>query len=292
MAELPTEFKLDEALMLLTGRLRATSAMELTVKAPLTPTDLRTAALLTAETIPEGIPFLFVRHPTREQRRKLLWPLEESTTPQGVLKPVHVPYDTDVQPPTPPSPEQRRVLASKFKESMPPGFSSMVVLESPFCENNLPALKASISIQAIDSEDNHPTENLTAIPMLYDTGAQATTISEELLSPRFQEFLRTHEVRDPYRTSETPPQPRLVQVSANICFTNTVIPLNLVAVVRPKETMPNHFNGVILGQTGAIDSLVTKMVPRNFLPHLSGEFWGEIRITRAYDVILEEVKEY
>ncbi|KAI0378706.1 hypothetical protein F5Y04DRAFT_283636 [Hypomontagnella monticulosa] len=51
---------------------------------------------------------------------------------------------------------------------MPEGFPGMVVLESPFCENNLPALKASISIQAIDGEDSDPTENLIAIPMLYD----------------------------------------------------------------------------------------------------------------------------
>ncbi|KAI1414968.1 hypothetical protein F5Y13DRAFT_10865 [Hypoxylon sp. FL1857] len=284
MAALPTEFKIDEALMLLTGRVRATSARELIVKAPLTPTDLRSATFLSAETIPEGIPFIFARHPSREQRRKLLGRPEESATPQAVLKPVHVPYDTDVQPPTPPSPERRRILASKFKEGMPSGPPSMAVPESPFCENNLPVLKASISIQAIDGEDSDPTENLIAIPMLYDTGAPATIISEELLSPQFQEFLCTDEVHSQ--------QPRLVQVSANICFTNSVIPLNLIAVVRPKESMPNHFNGVILGQKGAIDSLLAEMVPSNFLPQLSGEFWGEIRITRAYDVILEEVKEY
>ncbi|KAI0383209.1 hypothetical protein F5Y04DRAFT_287385 [Hypomontagnella monticulosa] len=287
MATPAMEFKIDEALMLLTGRLRATSARELIVKAPLTPIDLRSAAVLTAETIPEGIPFIFARHPSREQRRKLLKQPETSASRQAVLKPVHVPYDTDVQPPTPLSAERRRILASKFKENMPEGFPGTVVLESPFCENNLPALKASISIQAIDGEDSDPTENLIAIPMLYDTGAQATVISEELLSPQFQEFLRTtNEVHEPYRTS------RLVQVSAHICFTNTVITLYVIAVVRPKETMPNRFNGVILGQKGAIDSLVTEMVPRNFLPHLSGEFWGEIRITRAYDGILEEIKEY
>ncbi|KAI2471552.1 hypothetical protein F4781DRAFT_102083 [Annulohypoxylon bovei var. microspora] len=286
------EFKIDEAFMLLTGRLRATSARELIVKAPLTPIDLRSAAFLTAETIPEGIPFMFARHPSREQRRKLLGQPEESATPQAVLKPVHVPYDTDVKPPTPLSSEQRRILASKFKENMPPGFPNMVVLESPFCENNLPALKASILIQAINGEDSDPTENLMDIPMLYDTGAQATTISEELLSPQFQEFLRTDEIHEPYRTSQTPQQPRLVHVTANICFTNTIISLNLIAIVRPKETMPNHFNGVILGQKGAIDSLVPEMIPKNFLPHLSGEFWGEIHITRVYDIILEEVKEY
>lgn len=107
--------------------------------------------------------------------------------------------------------------------------------------------------------------------MLYDTGAQATVISEELLSPQFQEFLRTDEVHDdevhePHRTS------RLVQVSAHICFTNTVVSLGIITVVQPKETMPNHFKGVILGQKGAIDSLVPEMVPRSFLPHLSGEF--------------------
>ncbi|KAI1252511.1 hypothetical protein MGN70_007090 [Eutypa lata] len=259
MAVLPTEFKIDEAFMLLTGRIRATSARELIVKAPLTPIDLRIAAFLTTETIPEGIPFIFARMPSREQRRKLFGQLGESATPQAVLKPVHVPYDTDVKPPTPLSREQRRILASKFKDNMPPGFPSMVVLESPFCENSLPALKASILIQAIDGGDIDPRENLTAIPMLYDTGAQATTISEELLSPQFQEFLRIDEVHEPHHTSQTPQQPRLVQITANICFTNTVISLHLIAVVRPKETMPNHFNGVILGQKGAIDSLVTEM---------------------------------
>lgn len=148
MAAPPMEYKIDEALMLLTGRLRATSARELIVKAPLTPIDLRSAAVLAAETIPEGIPFIFARHPSREQRRKLLEQPERSASRQAVLKPVHVPYDTDVQPPTPPSPEQRRIPASKFKENMPDGFPGMVVLESPFCGNNLPALKASISIQA------------------------------------------------------------------------------------------------------------------------------------------------
>lgn len=147
---------------------------------------------------------------------------------------------------------------------MPPGFPNMAFLESPrsFCENNLPTLKASILIQAIDGEDGDPTGNMMNIPMLYNTGAQARTISEELPSPRFQQFL----------TSQTPQQPQLAQVTANIRFTNTAISLNLIAIVRPKEAMPNHFNGVTLGQKGAIDLLVTEMVPRNFLPHLSGGF--------------------
>ncbi|KAI0169182.1 hypothetical protein GGR52DRAFT_554022 [Hypoxylon sp. FL1284] len=286
MAAPHNEFKVDEALLLPTGRVRATSARDLIVKAPLEPTDLRSAAVSTAETIPEGIPFIFTRHPNREQRRKLYEHFQTGTSRQTIFKPVHVPYDTNVQAPEPPSPAQRRILASKFEENMPEGFPGVVILKSPFCEDNLPALKASITIKAVDGEDSDPTENLVAIPMLYDTGVQATVISEELLSPRFQEYLRTAEINEPYRTS------RMVQVSAHICFTNTVISLDIIAVVRSKEFMPDHFNGGILGQIGAIDSLVAEMVPRSFLPHLSGEFWGEIRIARAYDGVLGEIKEY
>ncbi|KAI2602738.1 hypothetical protein GGR54DRAFT_644735 [Hypoxylon sp. NC1633] len=213
------DFKIDEALMLITGRLRATSARELTIKSPLTPIDLRTAALLTAEAIPEGIPFFFAKHHSREQLGKLLDRPEESANSQSILKPVYTSYTTDVQP--------------------PPALSHIV---------------------------RHSVGRLCRV--------RAELVHEN------------DEVYEPYHSS------RLVEVSANIGFTNTVMSLNRIAVVRPKETMPNHFNGVILGQKGAIDSLVTEIVPKNFLPRLSTDFWGEIRITRSYDLIQGEVKEY
>ena len=285
-----TQFKIDDALMIMTGRLRATSAKEKTFEVPATPTDLRAAAFLTAAAIPEDIPFLFTKFSSREKRRKLLTEPKRSSNAAdqaAASKPVHVPYDTNIQPPAPLSPERRRILASKFKENMPPGSSNMVVLEAPRCEDNLPALQASITIQALDADDNDPTETLVAVPIVYDTGSQITIISADLLSPEFQNHLKSDPIHEPYTSPSG-----FVQISARICFTNVVVALEIVAVVRPADTMPNKFNGILLGQRSAIDSIVAEMVPRHFLKHLSEDLWGEIRISRVYDNIEEEIREY
>lgn len=80
-----------------------------------------------------------------------------------------------------------------------------------------------------------------------------------------------------------------VQVSMIMTFTNTTLRLDTIAIVKPAAAMPNNFNGIILGQRGAIECMIAKSVPRNFLAHLSAEFWGEIHVSQTYGVVTKEI---
>ena len=177
-------------------------------------------------------------------------------------------------------------MPSHRGDDTPLGTSNMIVLQAPNCEDNLPALRASMTIESIDGGDNDAFDTLVDIPMLYDTGTQISIISADLLSPDFRDYLRSVAINEPYTSGAG-----FVQVSVTLSFTNVATTMAIIAVVRPAEAMSNNFEGAILGQRSAIDSIVAEMVPRRFC-NLSEDLWGEIRISRVYDKINDELREY
>ena len=86
--------------------------------------------------------------------------------------------------------------------------------------------------------------------ILWDMGAQQTCNTSDILSDRFQTYL-TKPVHDPYRLND------MVRVQTDIVIGLINIPIlfSMIAVVVPKESMPNSFSGIVFGQSSGIERL-------------------------------------
>ncbi|KAE8382193.1 hypothetical protein BDV26DRAFT_254050 [Aspergillus bertholletiae] len=142
-------------------------------------------------------------------------------------------------------------------------------------EGYLPIVRVDLILQGVDSSDPDPLFRLEEMDMIFDTGAHRTVIVEDLLSPSFQEYLKDS-VHDQYRSSDG----LVVQVNANIAFSNCSVTIETVAFVVPKAKMPNEKVGILLGQASFTDRLTLRSIPRRILlakgVAVSEEFWGDI----------------
>ncbi|OBT45219.1 hypothetical protein VE00_03607 [Pseudogymnoascus sp. WSF 3629] len=111
--------------------------------------------------------------------------------------------------------------------------------------------------------------------MLWDTGAQSTIISEDLVSDDFKRYL-AQPSHDPYRNKDA----TRVQIDIRIALSNTEIEIDAIDYVVPKEQVPNQTSFVIFGQSQCINSIRYMSVPRAILMakgrDISEEAWGEI----------------
>lgn len=65
-------------------------------------------------------------------------------------------------------------------------------------DGHLPSIDGRLKISALDGSDEHPQDSVESSMCLWDTGSHCSSISEDLLSPSFREFLN-HRVHNPYR---------------------------------------------------------------------------------------------
>ncbi|OJD27113.1 hypothetical protein ACJ73_01497 [Blastomyces percursus] len=114
--------------------------------------------------------------------------------------------------------------------------------------------------------------------MLFDTSAQQTIISSDILAPGFRGYLENDPVHDPYQ----PEGGCRVQLIANVEFTNTYIRLCTVALVVNRSAIPNFRPGVIFGQKGCLDSICFRSVPAKFL-QAQDDAWVDIIVARYID---------
>lgn len=122
--------------------------------------------------------------------------------------------------------------------------------------------------------------------MIWDTGAQMTFITEELLSDWFRQHLQSPE-HNPYRGDNH----TYVKIDALVGFSNSPIEISAIACVKPRHLMPNNLLGVIFGQQRCIDSLCYMNVPRNILVSRGEEVedgvWGDIILYGHADILGE-----
>lgn len=197
-------------------------------------------------------------------------------------RPIRTKYDISSLPM--PKPASREAV-QRLKENMIPWEDVRdpypVVLAAAITEKTLPIVKGNLVINGIDSE-YQGLEKVELVDMLWDTGAQSTIITEDLLSESFRQFLQQPN-HDPYRSENK----LRVQVDATIGLSNTPIKLNAIAFVVPKNSVPNFRSGVIFGQRQCIDCISYHSIPRSILraegEAVGDEIWGELVVDKFVD---------
>ena len=255
----------------------------------------------------DEIPFVAPRVPNQsETRRQILRDVanefKETTTPtthgsqgkrivsQGLLQSV------GPRPHRPPkTAEQRARFKENFSDILYPSHTEPgphVHTIHPTLETDLPIVRCKLLLQAVDHEDKMPQLDIAETDALWDTGAQITFITDNLLTDEFRNFLKTADVNEPYRDTKT----TRVQIQCYVEFTNTVIEIDTLASVVPLEQAPNGRSGIILGQRGLIDCVRYESVPRNVViatenTTMSEEFWGKFEL-KCYASIFGDVHHY
>lgn len=111
----------------------------------------------------------------------------------------------DIQNSTPPKPasektrQHLREMAKKWTDE--PWKDPYVTLRAGLADSFLPVVSANLRMQAIDDFPAGESGQITAVGMIWDTGAHRTVITEELVPESFRRYLQT-EIHDPYRPSD------------------------------------------------------------------------------------------
>ena len=228
--------------------------------------------------------FLPTTNPARRQalRRQAL---ESKHVFDGSPRPIRAPgkLKPDDIPPRP-SPERRALLKKKFLDENEHPSQPYVLQTSPLrTEHTLAAIIGNATLSAVDWEPGMPECQLSQIEMLWDTGAQTTIITKDILDEQFQAHL-SDPVHRAYRNQDG----TRVQISFALEFTNSVLVLDHIAWVVDKEFVPNRRSGIILGQKGFIDSLQLRVIPRSILEAqgqaIDEKFWGDLILESFVDV--------
>ncbi|CAK7229149.1 hypothetical protein SCUCBS95973_007122 [Sporothrix curviconia] len=206
--------------------------------------------------------------------------------------------------PKPLSEESRQKLKEEYKDFLkndaPPPFpfvSVTVAIE----ERNLPTVSASCRLSRFDGISDSKQFFLGPMDCLWDTGAQISVVSDDLIPADFLEILHSEELNKPYIT-EVPTQAGTqkvvkVQISAIIALSNSTIEIETMALVMPRECIPNKRSGVILGQRGLINSIQYTSIPREILVKqyhqvIEEKYWGRFEVTSYYSSVPDEVTIY
>ncbi|KAH0562870.1 hypothetical protein GP486_002520 [Trichoglossum hirsutum] len=129
-----------------------------------------------------------------------------------------------------------------------------------------------------DEEDETTVYKLQGQQMLWDTGAHFTTITEDLVPESFLMHTRDTGYLETYGTAANS---GVVQIGIEVQFSNCLHKIEGLATIRPANTMPNGFSGIILGQWTILDSLEYHVVPARILQarnEVAHGDWGEIRL--------------
>ncbi|EPE04363.1 uracil-dna glycosylase [Ophiostoma piceae UAMH 11346] len=195
------------------------------------------------------------------------------------------------------TPEQRQRLKDEFADTFSTGFRyPYVTLPVSLEDKCLPTVKANLNLTAIDEEDNAPHYTIPDTDCLWDTGSHYTIISEDCLTPKILKFFHEDPGNAPYvQTREGPDGPVMkVQVSALINMSNKIIQLDTIAVVMPRQAIPNHRSGIIIGQRGAIDHVSYTSTPRSIMAaegtDPGEEYWGVFDVVKYIDRNLDVVR--
>lgn len=184
--------------------------------------------------------------------------------------------------PRPLEAEQRERFKENFSDaldvSQPPRHPHLRI--DPFLESGLPVVDCHLTLAAVDHEEPMPEEWLHGQHALWDTGAEMTFITDDILSPEFRAFVNENETHNPYRVAGT----TRVQLSCVVEFSNSsLIEIHTIAVVVPHASAPNGRSGVILGQRGVMDSLQYESVPSRIAkkrdPDFPADCWGSFNIS-------------
>ncbi|KAK2808752.1 hypothetical protein FQN50_004424 [Emmonsiellopsis sp. PD_5] len=249
-------------------------------------TPYRTTWQTCLRTVSEGLSGVEDRHITidppiptlrkRALRDELL--RTQASQSSSLAKPIRLEYDASQVPLPAPLSRQAKERVKENSRPFPPWEEPYpVTIQAAVESGTLPTITAKLILEGVD--DDSKQEKMENAVMLFDTGAQQTIITEDLLSSEFRDYLQNDPVHDPYRLEGG----CRVQICANIEFTNTVVQLATIALVINKSAVPNSRSGIIFGQRGGLDSICYRSVPAKFLRLQDDDVWGDITIDRYID---------
>lgn len=176
--------------------------------------------------------------------------------------------------PKKPSTAVKRILKENAKLT-DSGRNSYITTKAGVDERFLACISGKLCLSGLDAEDESLTEDILWSNCLWDTGAHACSISDDLLSDKFLEYLQDP-VHDPYRKFNV----SSVRVDATFGFSNTKISISTIFSVLPLSKIPNQRSGIILGQNAFMNHILFRAIPRAIL-EAKGELveegvWGDI----------------
>ncbi|KAI9766178.1 MAG: uracil DNA glycosylase [Geoglossum simile] len=263
---------------------------EISVTLPMV-TTWQTALTATRSALGEVDEVVIISKKRTESQRRILRQIAlenvqtaNSSSPANV-RPIRTAYDIASLPYPKPSSESTRKKLKENAAKMPP-FSAdpyPFVLHAAITERTLPTVKGNLSLSGIDSANEDPVAELAFVDMLWDTGAQQTIITEELLPESFRQYLKDA-LHDPYRTKDG----LRVQMDAVIAFSNTPIQITAIVVIVPKSVVPNERVRILFGQQQCIDCISYRSIPRRILEgkgeDVGEEIWGDIVLDELVDI--------
>lgn len=148
--------------------------------------------------------------------------------------------------------------------------------------SNLPAVECMIAVAAIDHEDPMPRDVVVCQNALWDTGAYMPCRT----SPKTG-CLQTSDDSSTTMTYMDLPgatKARVFRCRVMVEVSNkTIIQIYTVVMVIPRTSAPNGRSGVLLGQTGVIDSVEYQSVPQKLTsksdPNFAQDGWGYFNIS-------------
>jgi hypothetical protein len=157
-----------------------------------------------------------------------------------------------------------------------------MTLRSGLMDKTLPTIKGNIHLRPVDAHERDYGFRLPEQDMLWDTGAQQTFITEELLSTEDQEYLRNPRYNN-YRIGNG----LRLQMEVYIGLSNAAVSITAIVMVVPKRYIPNEFVGIILGRSFCIDRLAYRSIPRRILKargeDVAEDVWGDIIVDEYID---------
>lgn len=156
-------------------------------------------------------------------------------------------------------------------------------IHAQITERTLPIVPAGVRLTGIDGNYDDPHQVFNSIKILWDTGAHSCIVVDEMLSAEFRHYLKSP-IHDPYKCDSGV----CVQIDANISFSNTLLKISCICLVVPRSVVPNGRVGMILGQSGAIDRIIYKSVPKANLvargEQVPETIWGDLCIEEYVDL--------
>ena len=160
---------------------------------------------------------------------------------------------------------------------MPTQAPFVLTLHPKLEEGRLALVPCNLALTAIDGAGEEIFLQLDDQEALWDTGADISVITEDLLSNQFLEYLQD-DVHKEYRG----PRGTQVACSIKLGFSNRAIDMHMIMLVTKRENIPNHRSGIILGQHAFLDRLSYTSSPAAVLnakgEHIPDNLWGRIDV--------------
>lgn len=203
-----------------------------------------------------------------------------------------------------PSPIRSKIDLSNLPEPRKPSAGLLAILKKnaktvsvadPYMTNvravledgHLPSIAGRLQLSALDGLEDQPQEMIESSMCLWDSGSYCSSISEDLLSSSFREFLN-HPVHDPYRRSGSR---NILQVNAWFRFSNQAAEISTIFTVLPISHISNRRSGIILGQQAFMAIMVVRCIPRYILiakgERVADNEWGDIEVEEYIDSLGE-----